>query len=289
VKFSYRLVPLRLDGYPIHFSPVGKILMWEMPADDVEYGLGIDTAQGIGLDRSVVEVIRKATTMTVARQVAEFASQWVNASDLFPYAHALAKLYSRRFQGEVKQPYIVVETNNGGDACQLALRKAGWGRMHQWIRYDKKVIDASKANFVGAVTTTWSRDLVVGHLVKALRDGLIDIDSPWFIREMQTLQKDETKMRIAAAANSHDDRFMALGWIYLAMHILEFGELKSAFGKGRILRDDEVAEEKVMEQRPPAPEELPVADYTVDKLIAGQGLAYGDYGMDSAWVPKWGR
>jgi hypothetical protein len=207
---------------------------------------------------------------------------------LFPYAHCLAKLYSRKdSEGNLKQPKIIVETNNGGDACQLALRKAGWGNMHSWMRYDKKVIDASKANFLGAVTTVWSRDLVLGHLIKALRDGLIDVDSKWFVTEMQTLVKDPDRAKIAATLGAHDDRFMAMGWIYLSMHILEFGEIRSAFGKGRILDADELP--KPAATRPPVPEEMPVAaDYVADRMIQHQNSTPnptwwpGD-GMDSVW------
>jgi hypothetical protein len=286
-KTTYTLVPLKLDGYPIQFNPTGKLLIWEMPQDGVEYGIGIDTAQGLGLDRSVCEVIRKATLTQVARQVAEFSSEWVSASDLFPYAHCLAKLYSRKdSEGNLKQPKIIVETNNGGDACQLALRKAGWGNLHAWMRYDKKIIDGSKANFLGAVTTTWSRDLVLGHLIKALRDGLIDIDSKWFITEMQTLVKDPDRAKIAATLGAHDDRFMAMGWIYLSMHILEFGEVRSAFGKGRILDDAELP--KPAATRPPSPEELPVAaDFVADRMIQHQYSATPNWwpgdGMDSSW------
>lgn len=286
-KTTYTLVPLRTDGYPVQFNPTGKLLIWEMPQDGVEYGIGIDTAQGLGLDRSVCEVIRKATLTQVARQVAEFSSEWVSASDLFPYAHCLAKLYSRKDEsGNPRQPKIIVETNNGGDACQLALRKAGWGNLHSWMRYDKKIIDGSKANFLGAVTTTWSRDLVLGHLIKALRDGLIDIDSKWFVTEMQTLVKDPDRAKIAATLGAHDDRFMAMGWIYLSMHILEFGEVRSAFGKGRILDDAELP--KPAATKPPAPEELPVAaDFVADRMIQHQHGAVPSWwpgdGMDSAW------
>jgi len=287
-KTTYTLVPLKLDGYPVQFNPTGKIMIWEMPQDGVEYGIGIDTAQGLGLDRSVCEVIRKATLTQVARQVAEFSSEWVSASDLFPYAHCLAKLYSRKdSEGSIKQPKIIVETNNGGDACQLALRKAGWGNLHSWMRYDKKIIDGSKANFLGAVTTTWSRDLVLGHLIKALRDGLIDIDSKWFVTEMQTLVKDPDKAKIAATLGAHDDRFMAMGWIYLSMHILEFGEVRSAFGKGRILDDAELP--KPAATKPPSPEELPVAaDFVADRMMQharGQGTPnwWPSDGMDSVW------
>jgi hypothetical protein len=286
-KSTYRLIPLKMDGYPTQFNPTGKIIIWEAPSDGPDYGLGIDTVPvGVGQDRGVIEVLRKATLTKVPCQVAEFASEWVGAADMFPYAHCLAKLYSRKDDGgNLRQPYIVVETNNGGDGCQLPLRKAGWGRMHPWMRYDKKVIDASKASHVGVITTAWSRELVVGYLATALKDGIIDINSPWFIQEMQSLEAGFTeggRTRIAAVLGRHDDRFMALGWIYLALHVTEFGETRSAFGKGRIIDDGE--KPRAVAIKPPAPEELPVAaDYMADRMTQGAANWWLGDGMDKAW------
>jgi hypothetical protein len=78
-----------------------------------------------------------------------------------------------------------------------------------------------------------------------------------------------------------------MGWIYLSMHILEFGEIRSAFGKGRILDADELP--KPAATRPPVPEEMPVAaDYVADRMIQHQNSTPnptwwpGD-GMDSVW------
>jgi hypothetical protein len=290
-KTTYKLVPLKMDGYPIQFNPTGKIIIWEAPADGPDYGLGIDTVPvGVGQDRGVIELLRKATLTKVPCQVAEFASEWVGAADMFPYAHCLAKLFSRKDDaGNQRQPYIVVETNNGGDGCQLPLRKAGWGRMHPWMRYDKKVIDASKASHLGVITTSWSRELVISYLATALKDGIIDINSPWFIQEMQSLEAGQTetgRTRIAAVLGRHDDRFMALGWIYLALHVTEFGETRSAFGKGRILDDAELP--KPAATKPPSPEELPVAaDFVADRMIQHQHSATPNWwpgdGMDSSW------
>jgi hypothetical protein len=284
-KTSYVLKPLKMSGYPIQFNPTGKIFIYEHPEDGVDYGIGVDTVPvGVGGDQGAIEVMRKATLTRVARQVAEFASEWVGAADMFPYCHSLAKLYSRKdAAGYLQQPYIAIETNNGGDGCQMPMRKAGWGRMHPWFRPDKKVIDLSKATNVGVLTTGWSRDWVITYYCSAVKDGLIDIDSPWLIQELQSLEAGVTeagKTRIGAILGRHDDRFMASGWIYLVLHVTEFGETRSIFGRGRILEDAE--QSKPAATRPPAPEELPVAaDYVADRMIQGTANWYPGGGMDS--------
>lgn len=235
---KWQLLPLKLDGYPSMINPEGKIFVWELPKDNQNYGLGVDTAKGIGQDSSVIEVIRKATVDLVPRQVCEFAHSYISANDLFPWTNAIARLYSVKhaIEGgfEIKQPKLAIETNNGGDATQLAMRKAGWYNFHQWIRYDKKIINESKANFLGFVMVEWARDIVVGGLIKALKDNLIDIDSPWFLEEMSQMEKNEEKRRIEAGNGSHDDRFMALGMVLASLHALDWTTIRSPFGRSRV-------------------------------------------------------
>jgi hypothetical protein len=232
---DYTLYPLKKDGYPSSMNPEGKIFMWELPQDECTYGLGVDTSKGIGQDSSVICALRKATMDKVARQVCEFAHSHVSANDLPPWVHAIASLYKVKREGELYQPKLVIETNNGGDATQLAMKKLGWVNYHNWIRLDKKVLDESKANFHGFVMVEWARDLVVGGALKALKDYMIDIESPWLIREMATLEKNEEKARIEAGGKeAHDDRFMAFGMVLASLHALNWGSLKSPFGKSRV-------------------------------------------------------
>lgn len=284
---KYRLVPLRRSGYPVNINPEGKIFIWEMPKDDIDYGIGVDTSQGVGQDRSVIEVMRKATITNTARQCAEFASPWVSAADLFPFVHCVARLYTRRFEGDLRQPLLVIETNNGGDACQLAMRKAGWGRFHQWLRYDKKIIDASRATFLGASTNSWSRELVIGWLVKALKDYMLDIDSPWFVEEMGTLSSDE-RQRIGALLGAHDDRIMALGWAFLSLHALDNGKLMSPLCRGRIQLQREADEVRFATRPKSSQIELPVADDTLDRLIvASRSPSYANRPLADLMSQEW--
>jgi len=234
----YTLYPLLKTGYPNTMSFENKIFLWELPQPNCTYGLGVDTSKGIGQDRSVIEVIRKATLDKVGRQCAEFASSHVSAIDLPPWVHCLARLYTVNIEGETQQPKLAIEVNNGGDATQLAMRKMGWTNFHNWVRYDKKIIREDKANFLGFTMVEWARNLVVDGLIKALRDSLLDVDSPWLIEEMQFLEKDEAKARIEASYGSHDDRFMALGIILLSLHAMNWDSLKSVFGKSRVILPD---------------------------------------------------
>jgi hypothetical protein len=174
----------------------------------------------------------------ISAQVAEFRSNQVSASDLVPYAHVLGRFYSVKRNGrERQQPKMVIETNNGGDACQSGLRKLGWHNFHEWVRPDKKDVDPSRSTHLGFLTVRWSRDLILSWLIKAIRDLQLDINSPYFVHEMRTLAKDENRQAIAAEFGSHDDLIMSFAMIYFSLHWLESGEFRSPFGRSRISLD----------------------------------------------------
>jgi hypothetical protein len=228
---------MKLDGWPDK-NPTGRIYLWELPQENEEYGFGIDTSQGIGLDSCAIEGIRKASMKKISAQVAEFRSNQVSASDLVPYAHVLGRFYSVKRNGrERQQPKMVIETNNGGDACQSGLRKLGWHNFHEWVRPDKKDVDPSRSTHLGFLTVRWSRDLILSWLIKAIRDLQLDINSPYFVHEMRTLAKDENRQAIAAEFGSHDDLIMSFAMIYFSLHWLESGEFRSPFGRSRISLD----------------------------------------------------
>jgi len=128
------------------------------------------------------------------------------------------------------------------------LKQLGWGHFHTWVRYDRKKIDP-KGNRIGWFTNAWSRPMLMDKMVRALRGGLIDINSREFIREMAALHSDEDMQDARAEHGAFDDRFMALGIIYFSMHILEFS------GKAvdvSFLRNNRLGgpREKVMYQSP---------------------------------------
>ncbi len=288
VDKRYTLYPLRKDEWSPMMNPEGILFMWERPEDRNEYGLGVDTAKGLGQDRSVIEGMRKATSTRIARQVCEFASSYISANDLPPWVHCIGRLYSTLDdRGERLQPKMAIEIANGGDACQLAMKKMGWGNFHNWIRIDKKIIDEGKAHYHGFVMTEWARDMVFGNMIKAIKDGLLDIDSPWLLEEMGTLEKDEEKRRIDHTIGMHDDRFVALGLILSSLHALDWEGLKSTFGRARIMQElptDAPVEKKYARQ--PKVDWVAVAKRRTEERIFAPNSDEWD-GYDPKYAPEW--
>lgn len=226
---DYKLIPIRFNGYSAT-DPNGKLFVWEWPKPNFEHAVGTDTADGIGVDCSVMQALRKGDfVMNDDVQCAEYAANNVNSADLAPLNYALLKLYSVPIGGGIRQAKSVVECARNGENTQHELRKMGWRNFHVWVRYDSKNPNPNHAQRIGWYTNAWSRPMMMDYLIKALRDGIININSPWFVDEMSDLDRDIDKQNISAMYGGHDDRVMALGIAWFSLHIMELiGPMKSA-------------------------------------------------------------
>jgi len=217
----YQLIPLRWQGYATD-DGLDKIYIWEWPEDGHIYGVGGDTADGIGKDRSVLEVLRKGTPYQTARQCAEFASDKLNALDLTPYAMALSALYSVRttedYGGFRRQCRTAIECKGKGDLTQLGMRLDGWSNFHPWIRPDNKRLDVSHYHKIGIFTNEWFRQSIQEYLTKMLRDMEVELSSPYLVNEMQSLEADSVSQSFHTAYGGHDDRVMSLGFIIISLY-----------------------------------------------------------------------
>ena len=217
---SCDLIPLKFRGYP-QLDPMGKLLVWEMPEDDQLYGNGIDTGDGVGLDRTTMEVIRKGTIEMNEAQVAEFHSPYIGASEFWPLALAVSTLYSTHIEDQMTQCKVVIDCLKNGETVQLEMQKRGWWNFHQWLRYDKKRIRMKDAHRMGWFSNSWSRAMMMDYIIRALKDEWIDINSPYFVDEMGDLERDDFRQSLKAVFGGHDDLFVSAGMVYFSMHILE--------------------------------------------------------------------
>jgi hypothetical protein len=228
-SYEFKLIPLAMEGYPNTIDWTNKLFVWEMPEEGEVYGLGIDTGDGVGQDRSVINVLRKGNLMRNDRLVASWASPYVNSYDLWPIAMAIGTFYSVKRDDHLLQPKAVIETNKNGEAVQLELKKRGWTRFHIWQRYDRKKLSEAHSQIIGWRTVSWSRTLVMDLLLKYIRDGWIEIDDPFFIDEMADLERDENRQSLKAMYGAFDDRIMALGIVLVSLHFTEVrGQEKAA-------------------------------------------------------------
>lgn len=219
----FELVPLRFDGWSLEDegSTIDKFYLWEKPERGMVYGLGVDTSDGIDKDRTVIEILRKGDIYGPARQVGEFASGKMNALDATPWCLALGTLFAvENLYGQIRQPRMAIECKGNGDQTQLRLRMHGWNNFHPWNdKYiDSKKMELHKFNKIGVFTNSWFRTGMLEMLIKMLRDCEIEICSPFFVKEMQSLEGDDFNQSLKAGYGGHDDRVMALGFILISLY-----------------------------------------------------------------------
>jgi hypothetical protein len=227
---QFELVPLRFDGWSLE-SGVDKIYIWEMPIAGETYGIGMDTSDGIEKDRTVLEGLRKGSINGPTKQVFEYASGKMNALDSWPFALALGTLYSVPDQtGMVQQPRMAIECKGHGDMAQNLIRQMGWTNFHPWNdkQLDNRTPRLSQFHKIGVYTTSWFRDGMIEMLVKMLRDGDIEIASPFFVQEMASLQGDQFVQSLKAGYGGFDDRIMAFGFILVSLYKWDADYFRSA-------------------------------------------------------------
>lgn len=229
------LQPLKFEGYSDTYAGL-KLFIWEFPEEGQEYGLGVDTSDGVGLDWSVIEVLRKAFPHGSDTQVAEFASPYIKALQLWPMVLAVSCLYSpfnpalqRR-----KQSRLAIECKGNGETVQFELQKRGWRNFHPWKKLDNKVpTTGQQINKIGVFTNGWYRPMMVDRLLTMLDEGTLRVNSPFFVDEMEAFEKDENRQALKATYGEHDDRMMALGFILDSLHVDDRAYGRAAYVTGR--------------------------------------------------------
>jgi hypothetical protein len=227
---QFDLMPLRFDGWPLE-SGTDKIYIWEMPAPGETYGIGMDTSDGIEKDRTVLEGLRKGSVNGPTKQVFEYASGKMNALDSWPFALAMGTLYSvQDTNGLMQQPRMAIECKGHGDMAQNIIRQMGWSNFHPWNdkQIDNRTPRTSNFHKIGVYTTSWFRDGMIEMLVKMLRDGDIEICSPFFVQEMASLQGDQFVQSLKAGYGGYDDRIMSLGFILVSLYKWDANYFRSA-------------------------------------------------------------
>jgi hypothetical protein len=219
-RIEAKLVPIKFEGYGTAEDDEGRdrLFIWEYPRVGCEYGLGIDTSEGIGADQAVLEGIRKQTNFELAEQVCEYASKWANPIDMINLSLIVGSLYSPPSRtGEPRQAKIVAEIKSESDIVQFMLRKHGWHNFHQFLNIDRQGSHMLSER-LGWYTTPWSRRRILAWLIYNIKNFGIIVNSPWFINELKTLHRDMYEQALRAETGAHDDRVMCKAFTWYSLH-----------------------------------------------------------------------
>lgn len=222
----FKFVPMKFNGWSMEadaeYGSVDKIFFWEEPEDGEIYSFGVDTSDGIGKDRTVLEGIRKGNVHRPARQMVEFASSKMTATEAMPFCLAIGSYFTvlDPYSLEKKQPRMAIECRGNGDNTQNFMRMAGWTNFHPWIdrQIDDKQLKLNRFHKIGVFTNGPFRAGMMDMMITMIRNCDIEVCSPFLVNEMKSLEGDEFEQSLRAVYGGHDDRFMALGFAIVSVY-----------------------------------------------------------------------
>lgn len=209
------------------------------------YIVSADVSDGLGLDRSSVDVIRCGTIEEPAEQVAHFLSDQVAPMGLAYVIDAVGHLYHDRDQLEAM---AAIECNNHGLSTQDTLQlHLGYAYFYRWEYYDNAYPDKRWSNKIGWVTTQRTRPILLDKFKAAITTldpitGLPDLilNSKATIEELTDFQTETNLAEAAAASGAFDDCVMSAAIGNYVAWRLAGGESEPLEEKRRRLHEQEL-------------------------------------------------
>jgi len=228
---GYGFRPVRVEE--VRASILDMLTIWEPPRrrGKHQYVIGADVSDGLGLDRSSIEVIRCATIEEPAEQVAEYVSDQMLPVGLAYTIQTIGEYYKDHDQVEA---LAAIECNNHGLATQDTLQlHLGYSNFYIWEYYDAADPGRRYSTKIGWLTTTRTRPLLLSKLHAALTTidpitGLPDLvtHSPILHDELKDFQTEGALADAAAARGAHDDCVMATAIGYYCAYRQQAGEME---------------------------------------------------------------
>ena len=172
------------------------LLMWEGPRTRGErrYMIGVDVGDGLGADRSVIDVARVGTVEEPQEQVAQYVTDSTPPAELASIIYAIGMLYKDQDGVEAQ---VAVECNNHGLSTQDTLQRVlGYTHWYIWQVLDSRNEDGRYTTRIGWLTTSRTRPMILDQLYSALTTldpitGLPDYvtHSPFLHEELKDFTK----------------------------------------------------------------------------------------------------
>ena len=186
------------------------LLLWQLPRKGQRYVMPADISGGVGLDRSVADVIRVGTLTEPDEQVAQFVTSKVDPIDFAGYLDVIGRFYQDE---DGSSALAAVETNNHGIATQGELqRHYGYDNFFIWQYEDTRDPRRRYSTKIGWSTTARTRPIILARLLKAIktvdpRTGFPDyrINSLHTMAELRDFQTQGHLWEAEAAEGAHDD------------------------------------------------------------------------------------
>jgi hypothetical protein len=165
-----RLSPSDLQALPSLTSSVLAIWEYPRPRGRRRYVMGVDVAEGLALDYSVITVVRLPTIEEPAEDVAQYISNTVDTKQLAFICDAIGRFY---MDEDGIEALAAIETGGPGLATQDTLQlHLGYAHFYVWEYADAANPDRRFSTKLGWVTSTRTRPI----LVTSFHDAITTID-----------------------------------------------------------------------------------------------------------------
>ncbi len=218
-----------LDELPNLRHSVMAIWEYPRPRGRRRYVMGVDVGDGLGLDYSVVSIVREPTIDEEMEEVAQYVSNRIKPSQLAYVCDALGRLY---VDEDGIEAMAAVELNNHGAVVQDLLQlHLGYTNFYVWEVVDAAQPEQRFTKRIGWTTTQRTRPI----LLERFHDSVTTIDpvsdrpdfrinSPITRSEMRFFVTENTLGEAEHAKGQHDDAIFGSAIAGLVAHRMAGGE-----------------------------------------------------------------
>lgn len=191
---------------PIKELDNGNLKIWALPENNRVYAIGVDVAEGVGADASVVQVF----DMTDLKHIEQVACYFSNTIDTITFAervYMVAEMYGK--------PVMAVERNGPGvDVCSRLYNDKSYPN---FVTYGTE--SNSKTFRPGIQNSQNTRGPAVTNLKYWLQDATykVRIYDKRFVEELRYFERTSNGVW-KAQKGYHDDIIMATVWALFVLH-----------------------------------------------------------------------
>lgn len=166
--------------------------VWEEPQRGMKYYVGVDSAEGVGQDSSVIDIYNQD-----AVQVAQFRSNKIQAYNIASICNEIGLWYNRAL-------LIVEKASTGGVILDRLRNMYHYKNLYKHKDYDQKGKMVKK---IGWKTTLKTKPLLINDFAEWFHNNDIFIRSADTLNEMKTYVYDGSSTN--AESGKHDDTVIA--------------------------------------------------------------------------------
>ena len=255
------------------------------------YVLGVDVADGLGQNRSVIEVARVGTIEEPQEQVAEYVSAYIQPMQLAYVCLAVGQYYTDE---DGLEAMVAIECNNHGLSAQDTLQlHLGYSHFYRWEYYDMADPSDRYSTRIGWMTTPRTRPILLDKFRQAISTldpvtGLPDFitHSPLLHDELKDFQTQTILAEAEAAQGATDDCVMAAAIANYVCWRLQAGETEPLEERRRRRSEQRAQLALVAASTQTTAPDFRNMPYTADdqKLMEGSGEAdRPEFADEEAW------